>query len=369
MGWYWLAAVPIFFLMVVVHEFGHFITAKWAGIRVEEFAIGFPPRIGGIQRGETLYSINLLPIGGFVRMPGENGETTDEHGNYDSGSFAAKSAGKRAIVLLGGVTMNLILAVILFTAAEAAGQVQYTNVIGQIEANSPAQTAGLVQGDRILSIDGHATPYFSDIVTQTKNAIAAGTAQNPQAQTVPLVVVVRQAASGKTETLTIPARVNPANGQGAIGFASDSNHPIIQRPPLWKTPLLGVQDIGTSASATVNGIHMIIRGAIPLNKAVQGPVGIVSTTATFASVIPTAGWYPILFLAGYLSLNLAVFNVLPIPALDGGRLLFVVIEVLRRGKRISPEREGLVNLIGMGCLLFLVLLVTINDVTNIVGGH
>ena len=368
MGWYWLAAVPIFFLMVVVHEFGHFITAKWAGIRVDEFAIGFPPRIGGVRRGETLYSINLLPIGGFVRMPGEDGQTTDEHGNYDPRTFAAKSAGKRAIVLLGGVTMNLILAIVLFSAAEAAGQVQYPNTIGQIEANSPAQQAGLVQGDRILSIDGHTTRYFADIYTQTQAAIAAGKAQNSQAQTVPIVVVV-QTPSGQTETLTIPARVNPGPNQGAIGFAEDSSHPIILRPPLWKAVPLGIQDIGTSANATVNGVRMIVRGVIPLNKAVQGPVGIVSTTATVASIIPTAGWYPILFLAGYLSLNLAVFNVLPIPALDGGRLLFVVIEVLRRGKRVSPEREGLVNLIGMACLLFLVLLVTINDVGNIVGGH
>ena len=367
MGLYWLAAIPIFFLMVVVHEFGHFITAKWAGIRVEEFAIGFPPRIGGIKRGETLYSINLLPIGGFVRMPGENGETTDEQGNFDPGSFASKSAAKRAIVLLGGVTMNLILAVVLFTAAEAAGQVQYPNTIGQIEANSPAQAAGLVQGDQILSIDGHPTKYFSDIVAQTQNAIAAGKAQDPNAQTVPLTIVIQQAKTGLTETLTIPARVNPAAGQGAIGFASDQSNPIILRPPLWKAPILGVQDIGSVWTATVTGIHMIIQGIIPVNKAVSGPVGIVSITSQAASAIPVLGWYPILFLAGFLSLNLAFFNILPIPALDGGRLLFVIIEVLRRGKRISPEREGLVNLIGMACLLFLVLLVTINDVGNLVG--
>src|SRR5215469_398585 len=118
-GWYLLAAIPVFGMLVLVHEFGHFLTAKWAGIRVEEFGIGFPPRLFGIQRGETLYSINLLPIGGFVRMPGENGETADASGQFDPRSFAAKPAGKRALVLVAGVTMNVLLAIVLFSAAEA----------------------------------------------------------------------------------------------------------------------------------------------------------------------------------------------------------------------------------------------------------
>ncbi|TMC92395.1 MAG: site-2 protease family protein [Chloroflexi bacterium] len=165
-NWYLLAAIPVFGLLVLVHEFGHFITAKWAGIRVEEFGIGFPPRIVGLrQRDEggweviwmggkryeedtygsrkqtpfsgtsggvsapdtpksnhTIYSINLIPIGGFVRMPGENGDINDESGNYDSQSFAAKSAGKRLIVLVAGVTMNVLLAMVLFTFAFGFGE-------------------------------------------------------------------------------------------------------------------------------------------------------------------------------------------------------------------------------------------------------
>src|SRR5215472_7840381 len=122
---YYLAAIPVFGLLVIAHEFGHFIIAKRAGIRVDEFAIGFPPRLFSFRRGETLYSINLLPLGGYVRMPGENGETTDEAGNYDPRSFASKPAGTRAIVLLAGVTMNFLLAFLLFTAFAAAGQPQY----------------------------------------------------------------------------------------------------------------------------------------------------------------------------------------------------------------------------------------------------
>jgi len=111
-NWFLLAAIPVFGLLIIVHEFGHFITAKWAGIRVEEFALGFPPRIFGFKRGETTYSINLFPFGGYVRMPGENGEMTDEQGHFDPRSFAAKPASKRLIVLLAGVTMNVILALV-----------------------------------------------------------------------------------------------------------------------------------------------------------------------------------------------------------------------------------------------------------------
>src|SRR5215470_206771 len=155
MSWYLLAAIPVFALLVLIHEFGHFITAKWAGIRVEEFAIGFPPRLFSIKRGETTYSINLLPIGGFVRMPGENGEVTDENGSYDPRSFAAKPASKRAIVLVAGVTMNLLLAWVLLAAAEIIGRPDYSAVppsaipavMGDVVKNSPAAQAGIKTGD------------------------------------------------------------------------------------------------------------------------------------------------------------------------------------------------------------------------------
>jgi regulator of sigma E protease len=135
--------------------------------------------------------------------------------------------------------------------------------------------------------------------------------------------------------------------------------------PLWQTPIKGVQDIGAVITATANGIGQVISGKLALSQAVQGPVGIVTTTGEVASTVPVIGWYWMFFLVGALSISLAIVNLLPIPALDGGRVLFIGIEVLRRGKRISPEREGLVNLIGMGMLLFLMLLVTINDVGNL----
>jgi regulator of sigma E protease len=363
---YLLVAVPIFALLILVHEFGHFLTAKWAGIRVEEFGIGFPPRLVGVKRGETIYSINLLPIGGFVKMPGENGETTDANGVVDPRAFASKSPGKRAIVLLAGVTMNLLLAIVLFTAAEAVGPVQYLSYVRTVQAGSPAQAAGMQSGDHILSVNGHPITYFADLMTQVNAAVDTAPAG---AQTVPVVLVVQHANASQPVSITVQARIHITKDQGHLGLEADPAHAVHQSTPLWQAPAKGVQDIGFVAVATWQGIHDVIRGLIPVNQAFEGPVGIVNTTGQVAQAVPDVGWYPLLFFAGYLSFSLAVVNVLPIPALDGGRLLFVVIEVLRRGKRISPEREGLVNLIGLAALLSLIVLVTINDIGNIASGH
>jgi regulator of sigma E protease len=367
--WYdYLVAIPVFALLVLVHEFGHFITAKWAGIRVDEFAIGFPPRLLSFTRGETTYSINALPIGGYVRMPGENGETTNEAGAYDPRAFASKPAGKRLIVLLAGVTMNMLLAIIFFTAAEAVGQVQLRPTIDAVTAGSPAAAAGLVTGDTFLSVDGHTVKYFSDVQNLTGAAVAHELKIDPNATSVAIPVVVRD-PSGAMRDLTVDARTKPGPGQGSMGVEADQTNPYHLSAPLWQAPALGVQDIGKVIAATVTGIQQIVAGILPLSKGVQGPVGIVSDTALVTAAIPFAGWYYLLFLVGALNLSLAIMNLLPIPALDGGRVLLVLIEVLRRGKRLSPEREGLVNLIGMAALLLLVAVITFNDISALFVGH
>ena len=361
---FYLAAIPVFGLLVIAHEFGHFITAKRAGIRVDEFAIGFPPRLFSFRRGETLYSINLLPLGGYVRMPGENGETTDEAGNFDPRSFASKPARTRALVLLAGVTMNFILAIVLFAAFEAAGTPQYSRVIAGVVAGSPAAKSGLEPGDAILSVDGHSVKYFSDITVQVTEAL---THAAPNAKTMNVVLVIQHKGAAAPITVDVPALVQAGPNQEHLGIEANTTLVYVVRPPLWEAPQLGIQEIGTVAVLTYQGIQQVIRGALPVSQAVTGPVGIVNYIGQSASAVPTVGLSPILFLTAYLSLDLAVVNLLPIPGLDGGRLLFILIEVLRRGKRVSPEREGLVHLIGLATLLLLVLLITINDIGNF--GH
>jgi regulator of sigma E protease len=401
-NWAWLAVIPIFGLIVLVHEFGHFITAKWAGIRVEEFGIGFPPRLVGFrkrasggweviwfggrrnaedsygagkqspfsgtsggystpssgnEKHHTIYSINFLPIGGFVRMPGENGDVNDPGGNYDPQSFAAKSAGKRIIVLVAGVTMNVILAMVLFTIAYGLGEPTLPAVIGKVVSGSPAAVAGLRPGDTIVSVSGRPVHLFSDVQDIVDKAIAADTSQHP---TVPIPLEIRHVGEKSPTATVVNARKHPPGGQGAMGIEEKI---IFVSSPVWQAPIRGVQYTFEQTGNFIQAIGQMIRGALPFQ--VAGPVGIARITGEVAASVPDLGWWPILSLTAILSLNLAIINILPFPALDGGRIVLVLIEVLRGGKRLKPEVEGMINIAGMLTLLTLMVVITFFDVKNL----
>jgi regulator of sigma E protease len=414
-NWFLLAAIPVFGVCVLVHEFGHFITAKWAGIRVEEFGIGFPPRLVGFRKRDsggweviwfggkhnaedtydnqkqylyesaggvgtaipetikgdsnagnnqietrtsdhTIYSINFLPIGGFVRMPGENGDINDPEGNYDPQSFAAKSAGKRIIVLIAGVTMNIILAMVLFTIAYGLGEPTFPAEIGKVVQGSPAAVAGLHPGDTLVSVNGHPVKLFTDVQSIVTNAIAA---DNNQHATVPVTLEIRHAGEKQTVSTTVNVRVHPPQGQGPMGVEEKI---VFVSSPLWQAPFKGIQHTFTITGDFINQITQMIAGAVKPQLA--GPVGIVKITGEVAASVPDLGWWPILSLTAVLSLNLAIINILPFPALDGGRILLILIELLRGGKRLKPEREGIINFIGMAILLTLMVIITVNDVIH-----
>ena len=415
---YLLAAIPVFGICVLVHEFGHFITAKWAGIRVEEFGIGFPPRLVGFRKRNTggweviwfggkrnaedsygagkqspfsgtsggpstsalppafgstrdggnpeeaaephhtIYSINFLPIGGFVRMPGENGDVNDPGGNYDPQSFAAKTAGKRIIVLVAGVTMNVILAMVLFTFAFGLGEPQLLPQIGSVVANSPAAAAGLRAGDTIVAANGQQVKFFSDLQNIVNAAISN---DNGRHATVPVTLQVRHAGLSQTITTTVNVRERPPAGQGAMGIVASGNI-TYDSLPLWQAPIRGVQYTFQTTRDFIVAIGQMITGAI--KPQIAGPVGIVKLTGEVASTVPNEGWWPILSLTALLSLNLAIINILPFPALDGGRVLLILIEIVRGGKRLKPEREGIINFIGMAILLTLMVVITVSDVLH-----
>ena len=399
-NWYLLAAIPVFGLLVLVHEFGHFITAKWAGIRVEEFGLGFPPRIVGIRRREsggwevvwfggarseedtydqkqtpfsgtsggvstgrlftnhTLYSLNFLPIGGFVRMPGENGDVFDAQGNYDPLSFAAKSAGKRIIVLCAGVTMNVILAMVLFTIAYGLGEPTFPAVIGKVVPDSPAAVAGLRANDTVLSANGQTVQQFSDLQAIVTKAI---TDDNGQHATVPVKLVILHSGEKTPVSTTVNVRVHPPANQGPMGIEV-ANKVVFVSSPLWQAPFKGVVHTFTVTRDFLVQIGQMIVGKI--QPQVAGPVGIVRITGEVAQSVPDYGWWPLLSLTAILSLNLAIINILPFPALDGGRVLLILIELLRGGKRLKPEREGIINFIGMAVLLALMVIITISDVLH-----
>ena len=417
-NWYLLAAIPVFGICVLVHEFGHFITAKWAGIRVEEFGIGFPPRLVGFRKRNTggweviwfsggrnaedsygagkqspfsgtsggpstsastlpaaydgtregsnseeaaaphhtIYSINFLPIGGFVRMPGENGDVNDPSGNYDPQSFAAKTAGKRIIVLVAGVTMNVILAMILFTFAYGLGEPTFPSAIGKVVPGSPAAMAGLQPGDTIVSVNGKPVQQFTDLQTAVTNAI---TADNNKHNTLPITMQVRHTGSSQIITTIVNVREHPPSGQGPMGVEEKI---VFVSSPLWQAPFKGFVHTFTVTGDFINQIAQMIAGVIKPQLA--GPVGIVKITGEVASSVPDLGWWPILSLTAILSLNLAIINILPFPALDGGRVLLILIEILRGGKRLKPEREGIINFVGMAILLTLMVVITVSDVLH-----
>jgi regulator of sigma E protease len=402
-NWYLLAAIPVFGLLVLVHEFGHFITAKWAGIRVEEFGLGFPPRVVGFRKRDgkgweviwfggrrseedsygsrkqtpfsgtsggvstsgapvsshTIYSLNLIPIGGFVRMPGENGDINDESGNYDPQSFAAKSAGKRLIVLVAGVTMNVLLAMILFTFAFGFGEPKVLSQIGKVAHGSPAEIAGIRSGDTIVSANNHSIKFFSDLQAVVTAEIQADKNQHA---TVPVALQIQRPGSSGLISTTVNVREHPPSGQGPMGIEA-SGKVVFDSIPLWRAPIRGVQYTFQTTSDFLHAIGQMITGALPFQLA--GPVGIVNITGQVAQSIPTEGWWPILSLTAVLSLNLAIINILPFPALDGGRVVLVLIEVLRGGKRLKPEVEGIINFAGMLMLLTLMVVITFFDVRNL----
>ncbi len=418
MNWYLLAAIPVFGICVLIHELGHFLTAKWAGIRVEEFGLGLPPRLVGFRKrdgrgweviwlggartdedaygrskqspfsgasggpgslanrqlarqpGEpfaldeapaevhhTIYSLNLLPIGGFVRMPGETGDMLDEQGNYDTGSFAAKSAGKRIIVLVAGVIMNVLLAMVLFMVAYGVGQPQTPAQVGAIESGSPAQMAGLRPGDILISLDGQKVQTFDDVVSVTNSIVS----QHGGANTVSIVIVARHPGTHSTFQTTVNARVNPPAGKGKMGITATTNVTLV-RYPFWEAPFRGIGETVNVTDQFVTTIFQMIAGQI--RPQISGPVGIVQVTGQVAQTIPTLGWWPILSLTAILNINLAIVNILPFPALDGGRVVLVLIELLRGGKRLKPELEGIINLVGMAILLSLMVIITVSDVMH-----
>ncbi len=402
-NWYLLAAIPVFGICVLIHELGHFLTAKWAGIRVEEFGLGLPPRLvgfrkrasggweviwfggprsaedeygrekqspfsgasGGVsvpstdapEQHRTIYSINWLPIGGFVRMPGENGDPSDEDGHYDHGSFAAKTAGKRIIVLVAGVTMNVILAMVLFMFAFGAGKPLIPPQVGTIVAGSPAQAAGLKAGDTFVSLNGQSVHEWGDIVTTTQTIVG----QHRNDKTVAIVVVARHAGQQTTFTTTVNALVNPAQGHGAMGITVTNNVTLIKYP-FWQAPYRGAVETVNVTGQFMTGIGQMITGAV--KPQLIGPVGIVQLTGQVAQSVPSQGWWYILSLTAILNLNLAIVNILPFPALDGGRIFLILVELLRGGKRLKPEVEGIINLAGMAILLTLMVVITVSDVLH-----
>jgi len=338
-------------IIIFVHELGHFIAAKSSGMRVDEFGFGFPPRIFGVKRGGTIYSLNWIPLGGFVKIKGENGEEA-----WEGESFGSKSLPRRVLVILAGVGMNIILAFVLFTGGYLIGVPQAIDVppagaiisaptiqVGQVLAGSPAARGDLRSNDKIEEFNGQKATGAEAL----RSAIRASSGD--------VTVKVKR---GKAElTLKIVPEILKETNVRGIGVELVDVGTV--RFPWYLAPIRGAEAVGYMLASIVLSFYGLLAGLFAgqgLSQDVSGPIGIAVVTGQAAQI----GFMYMVEFVAILSLNLAVVNAIPFPALDGGRFLFLIIEAIRR-RPVSQRVEGVVHQIGFALLMLLVVAVTYRD--------
>jgi regulator of sigma E protease len=335
-----VAFVIILIILVIAHEFAHFITAKSRGVQVIEFGVGFPPRIWGIKRGETLYSINALPLGGFVKLAGEEDPNIAR-------SLASKGYGTRILVLASGSLMNLLLPIVIaavaFMIPHSSGDPTLT--INQVSPGSPAEMAGILSGDSITAINGQTLNSYTELQQEIKDNLGKE------------ISITFQKPDSTIHTVQVIPRTNPPEGQGAVGIAPTFK---TVSSPVWEAFPQGATYCWDALVAYKDEVGRWITGAT--SPQLSGIVGMTEVTGQVASL----GMAALLLWAAFISLNLGIVNILPLPALDGGRIAFVFLEMIRRGKRISPKTEGMVHAIGFMLLIGLMILITFSDVSKLI---
>lgn len=333
-------------ILILVHELGHFLMAKKFGIKVEEFGFGYPPRLFGIKKRGTIYSLNLLPFGGFLRLKGEDPSTSlRASSSVGKNSFASQPKRVRLLVLLAGVVMNFLFGVVLFAAIYTKlgipEKVDYL-VVTAVAKDSPAERAGIKINDKI--IDFVDTQEFINYINANRGLTLSMT-------------IVHESA--KENISVVPRMVeNTPDGEGALGVAITNMDVVLY--PLWQRPFRGMW---FGLKEAVSWGKEILTSLAKINaKDVAGPIGIYEISKDVAK----KGWLATLQFVGILSVNLAILNLLPLPALDGGRLIFIGLEAVRK-KRVKPEWEQAIHLAGIVLLIALMVLVTINDVRRLLG--
>ncbi len=363
-----IAFIVIFSLLILVHEFGHFTAARQAGIQVEEFGLGLPPKVRVLKKDRhgTEYTLNWIPFGGFVRLFGEDSQ--DPKVLKDHRSFASKSIWKRVTVIVAGVLMNFVLAWLLITIgftfgmkpflatqgdidrAIASGIVETKNVffVHEVDPTMPLSRTALKKGDSITSVNG--IPVSESLVL---DQVIVPNAINTLAYL----------HEGKEMALQAPANVDRKLGMtiSLENFVLKVNE---VRYPIYKAPIMAAMEVGRLSALTVDMLGNVVttlvtKLAVPAG--VAGPVGIARMTHTFAQ----QGLMALLQFTAMLSISLGVINIMPFPALDGGRLLFILFEVALR-RRLSAKWETIAHTTGYALLMLLILAITWNDIWNLI---
>lgn len=331
-------AILIFCIFIFVHEFGHFIAAKLSGMTVHEFSIGMGPKLIGFGKN-TAYSLRLLPIGGYVKLEGEDGDSADPN------AFCNKSALRRFAVLFAGSFMNIIMGFLIFVIVFSISGNLDSNRIETVITGSAFEDEGIISGDKIIRMEG--SKYSSDIHTYRDITMFMSLNGEESAK------ITFKRGSEKFVKQITPTYIE-SEQRTLFGFTPtrDKKTPInILYHSFWQC-IFVIKSVFLS-------LWWLICGIVPVSS-VGGPVAIVQEIGNAAKY----GLVNVMFFAGFISVNLGVMNLLPIPALDGGRILFLLIEKVR-GKKMKPEHEGFINFVFFAILMFLMLIVTFSDISKI----
>ena len=378
-----LVSIIMFLVMVSLHEFGHFIVAKLLKFKVDEFSIGMGPAIFKKQKGETQYSVRALPLGGYCKFDGE-----DDADNTDQRAFVNQKPWKRLLVLLAGGVFNIILGFMLFLVIVPAVSPVSTNVIDTIVEHSNIEQAGLRPGDEIVEINGKHVGFYNDIELYKQSVdkdeditVTVKRGDEKMKFTFKLSeqyieqiygedgVQVNDTINGYTTGEFVPYSGNVPKNDSLVGETRTATRYIIGFNPMQED--INIFNVwGEALNETKFVVRLVYRsfwqmitGKIGVDE-MSGPVGIVSEVNNAVNS-GKHSWLNVLNLIALLTINLGIFNLLPIPALDGGRIFFVLIEILRR-KPVPPDKEGVVHGIGLMLLMLFILFISFKDIMRLV---
>lgn len=348
----WVAVVIVFSILIVVHEFGHFIMAKRCGVKVERFSLGFGPRLISVTKNETEYTISLIPLGGYVKMAGETYQDKPTGAEWE---FLSKSPGERFKIVACGPFLNYILGFLLFTIVFMIGSPTLTNEVGKVLDDFPAASAGIKPGDRIVSIDGKEIEYWHEL-TGIMHKKLEGKAH---------LVILR---GNRTLEVDVRPKIKEHKDLfgkevkiALVGITPSDELIFIKYSPL-ESIKRGFSRVFELTTLTFKAVWSLIAGRLSLRESVAGPVGIFVLTAKAAKL----GLVYLLNIMAIISTSLAIFNILPIPVLDGGHIIFLLIEKIRRRPLSAKIQEAAIH-VGLGILILLMLFVFYYDIMRIVG--
>jgi len=342
----------IFSVLIIVHEAGHFFAAKRVGVRVERFALGFGKKLFAIKKGTTEYAVNLIPLGGFVKLAGEN--PYERKGEKDE--FYSKPVRSRFAIIAAGPLANYLFAFFILIGLYTAGMPTLTSEVGHVLKPSPALDAGITDGDVIVSIDGKNVNYWDEVVKIIRSDKDA----------LPLELTIDRGGNligirVKPKVISAKNIFKQQQNFVGIGIAPSEKVVMLKTNPL-KSFSLAARHIWFFTAATYKGIWLLVTGAMPLKENVGGPIRIISILGSAIQ----HGWYSVLSIMATISLALAIFNLLPFPILDGGHILFLGIEKLRR-RPLSERTQEVITQVAFFLLIAFFLYVSYYDVCTVAG--